>query len=347
MAKRKRLGMLSPETGRAADDDKPVRKGAIATGLRPPIAQVAGDSAAVAALGELSEVLVRAEEEGRMVRVLDLDQIDTGFLVRDRLQADDEAMAALKESLTARGQQTPIEVQSLPGSSEGTARFGLISGWRRVLALRGLFEKTGAPRFARVLALVRQPESLADSYVAMVEENEIRAGLSYFERARIVAKALEVGVYDTEKAALQSLFSSASYARRSKIKSFLPVVAALDGVVQFPAALTERDGLALSKALGRDPDLGERLRRGLADSGPRTAETERAMIQDLQKRTGAAARPGRKEKAPGVSFDRAPVHRISPQMKLRAVAGRLELTGAGVDDAFCARLEAWLRGQAD
>ena len=53
----------------------------------------------------------------------------------------------------------------------------------------------------------------------MVEENEIRADLSFFERARIVRRAVEGGVFGSEKQALQSLFSAASYAKRSKIKT--------------------------------------------------------------------------------------------------------------------------------
>ena len=50
----------------------------------------------------------------------------------------------------------------------------------------------------------------------MVEENEIRVGLSYYERARIVAKAVAQGVFETEKQALQRLFHTASRPKRSK-----------------------------------------------------------------------------------------------------------------------------------
>ena len=46
-----------------------------------------------------------------------------------------------------------------------------------------------------------------DAYVAMVEENEIRVGLSFYERARIAAKSVEAGVYPDDRAALRALFA--------------------------------------------------------------------------------------------------------------------------------------------
>ncbi|MBD3766047.1 MAG: ParB N-terminal domain-containing protein, partial [Rhodobacterales bacterium] len=80
---------------------------------------------------------------------------------------DPEEMAALRASLAARGQQTPIEVVELaPG------RYGLISGARRLAALRALAEETGEARFARVQALLRPFSAASDAYLAMVEENE-------------------------------------------------------------------------------------------------------------------------------------------------------------------------------
>ena len=124
-----------------------------------------------------------------MVLSLPLADIQLDYLVRDRTLVDDAEMTALMDSLRARGQQTPVEVADLGGG-----RYGLISGWRRCQALARLAQETGEDRFGTVLALLRRPEDASDAYLAMVEENEIRVGLSYFERARIVAKAAENGV---------------------------------------------------------------------------------------------------------------------------------------------------------
>ena len=238
----------------------------------PPIAHVAGDAATSAALAEVTAELQSARAEGRMVQSLPLDQIESSYLVRDRLVADDEDMAALRASLSARGQQTPIEVVAT-----GRGGYGLISGWRRLTALTQLYKETGNARFSTVLALVRCPVDAADAYVAMVEENEIRVGLSYFERARIVSRAVEEGVYTDIKSALNGLFRNGSRAKRSKIKSFLPVVEQLGPHLSYPAAIGERLGLALSQKLQADeafkPDIIEAL-SGLESSPALEAEQD-------------------------------------------------------------------------
>ncbi len=230
--------------------------------LGPPIAHVAGDAATSAALAEVTAELQSARAEGRMVQSLPLDKIDAAYLVRDRLGGYDEDMAALRASLKVRGQQTPIEVLET-----GQGGFGLISGWRRLTALQQLHTETGDNRFASVLAFVRRPIDAADAYVAMVEENEIRVGLSYYERARIVSRAVEEGVYSGTKQALSSLFGSGSRAKRSKIKSFLPVIEALGPHLSYPAAIGERLGLALSQKIQEDSSFADQVASDLLALG--------------------------------------------------------------------------------
>lgn len=303
-----------------------------------PIAQVAGDAAAMAALAAVSEELAAARAEGRMVLALPLDAIVTDYLIRDRVAQDPEEMAALKESLRARGQQTPVEVVDL-----GAGRYGLISGARRVTALRALATETGSEtgpdtekaRFGTVLALLRRPEGGADPYVAMVEENEIRVGLSFYERARVVMRAVEAGVYDSEKKALQGLFSTASFPKRSKIKSFIPVVEALDGVLRFPARIPERLGLRLSKAL-EVPGFRDRAIAALASAAPATAEAEAQVLTGLM-------RPEDK----GVAEDE-PLLIEPPEeedLRITAAPGKVTITGPGVTDDFVAALRVWVAGR--
>ncbi|MCA0922800.1 ParB/RepB/Spo0J family partition protein [Pseudooceanicola nanhaiensis] len=313
---------------------------------RPPVADMAGSASAHAALGELAETLERARAEGRMVLELPLDAVESGYLVRDRVALDEEEMQALMESLRARGQQTPVEVVDL-----GEGRYGLISGWRRCRALRRLHEETGEPRFARVLALLRRPEVSAEAYVAMVEENEIRVGLSYYERARIAAKAADQGVFETVQAALRGLFAAASRAKRSKIGSFVTIVRALDGQLRFPEALGERAGLSLAKALETDPALAGRIAAAL-DAAPPTdpaaelALVERLMTEGRQPATSGGKSAGTQASTParGKAQDRAPRAAEQDTVHLEAEAdGTLRLSGPGVDAAFRARLEDWLR----
>lgn len=293
------------------------------TSSRPPIAQVAAETAAMAAFEEVAGELRRAEAEGRMVLSLDLDQVAADHLIRDRVVSDDDDLRALRDSLRARGQQVPIEVVDRgPGSQP---RYGLISGWRRLLALWDLWDQTGDPRFGRVLALVRRPDTAPAAYVAMIEENEIRAGLSFYERARITLMAVQAGVFETEKKALQSLFSAASDAKRSKVKSFIPLVQALDGALRFPARIPERTGLALSKAL-EEVGFAARLRDQLMRNPAATPEAEALVL-------ARAMRPEKGSKPPNSDVSGI---RLTPRK------GGVLLEGPGVDANFVARLKDWL-----
>jgi len=293
---------------------------------RPPIADIAGQSATAAAFDTLAQSLDEARREGRLIAPLPLTAIDETYLVRDRVAVDDDEMQALTDSLRARGQQTAIEVVDL-----GDGRWGLISGWRRLTALRRLHAAGDVGD--RVLALVRTPADAGAAYVAMVEENEIRVGLSFYERARIVARSVDMQVYPHDRAALQALFHAASRPRRSKIGSFVRIVRALDGVLCFPTALSERAGLALSGALERDPGLAARLKATLAQEAPTDAAAEGQRI-------AAAIKGPKKTKPAGTE----PVQ--APALHLRETPDRMILEGVLVrDPAFRARLKAWLASQ--
>jgi len=348
MAKRKRL---SPAQNLATPSVAPETK---SMPLGPvPIAQVAGEAAAASALQEIAGEMTRAREEGRLIQTLDLSQIDDGYLVRDRLMADDEELQALVDSIKARGQQTPIEVVALP---EG--RYGLISGWRRITALRHLAKETGEDRFGQAKALLRQPESAAEAYVAMVEENEIRVGLSYYERARVAAKAVEQGVYETEKAALLSLYASASRPKRSKIRSFLRLYHAADAELRFPSAIGERLGLALAKFLDETANGAERLRAVLTETKAQNAEAEQALLQslvappldDASPEPVVEAEPAPQfvsdkagEKAPAPKPER---HAVSPGVQASWNGRALTLSGTALSEAFRKKLYAWIAEHA-
>lgn len=314
MAKRKRLA--------SARTDFLSEPGAASFGAAP-IAGIAGDAASAAAAEELARTLSEARASGRMVVELPLEAVDPSYLVRDRVSVDEEEMAALMASLAARGQQTPVDVADL-----GAGRYGLISGWRRLEALRRL---AGGEGGATILALIREPAETADAYLAMIEENEIRAGLSHYERARIALKAVEQGVYPDPQTALRALFHAASRAKRSKIGSFVRLVEALDGHLARPADLGERTGLRLARAIESDPGfaprLVDRLRRAAGG-----ADTEEEVIA-----AALAERPARTGRAT------PKVRRIG--RKLRCAEnpdGSLTLSGPACDEALRADLLEWL-----
>ena len=340
MAKRRRLTPANPVFLEAPGP------GAARSGLSAgaaPIAEVARDASASAIAEEMAEALRHARENGLMVLELPLEQIRRDHLVRDRIPAADEEMEALVGSIRARGQQAPIEVVELGGGG-----YGLISGWRRCHALERLQAETGEARFGRVLALVRRPDGAAEAYQAMVEENEIRVGLSYYERARIAVKAAEAGVFESPRAALSALFASASRPKRSKIGSFMTIVEQLDGALRHPTALPERAGLTLVKALEADPGLGARLRAELSDGTARDPAQEQAL---LLRRAGGAGRPapGASAKgAEGAAKDAAPPRgrELAPGIFLQRGTGRAVLSGPGLTAGRLDALEAWLKDGA-
>ena len=340
MAKRKRLTPAQSDYLQPIPADLET-KSAGSTGLSSPapIAQVAGEAAATAALQDLAGEVKRARDDGRMILLLPLDQVDAGYLVRDRMIADEEELFVLASSIEARGQQTPVEVVKL-----GEDRYGLISGWRRLTALRQLHERTGQARFATIQALIRRPDGASDAYIAMVEENEIRVGLSYYERARVAAKAVEQGVYATEKQALLTLFNSASRAKRSKIRSFLEIYRAADDLLRFPMAIAERLGLTLAKALQAHPGRIADLRVALQKAKPTTAEEEIACLESVLKQGQ------RKSQNPGLETHVDPrpsndTEQAAPGIEMTSGKGNVTLSGPGVTEEFRSRLLEWLKWQ--
>lgn len=300
---------------------------------RPPIARIAAEAADHSAFEDVSRALTEAREEGRLIVKLPLDAIETAHLVRDRVAFDPDDMAALETSLRARGQQVPVEVVLLDAGDGGAgeARYGLISGLRRVMALKAI----GA---AEVLALVRQPETSAEAYLAMVEENEIRAGISFYERARLASEAARLGLYPDASAAIATLFSTASPAKRSKIGSFVRLHEALGGMLRFPAAIPERLGLALVAAIDRDAGAVARLADVLTSVAAEDAGSERAALEAALERLSGKARVGKaKPDTP---------REIAKDLKIQIQRGRVVLSGAGVTDGLQRDLEAWLVARA-
>lgn len=367
MAKRKRLILdladpaapdspNDPREGRAPETKAHLPPGFAPPPIAPPIAQVAGDASASAALADLAASVAAARADGRLLQRLALASIDPDHLVRDRLAADDEELAGLVDSIRAHGQRTPIEVADL-----GQGRYGLISGWRRITALAQLATEDAA--FGTVLAMVRRPAHAAEAYVAMVEENEVRAGLSYYERARIAARAADLGVFASEREALRRLFANASRSRRSKIGSFLGLYRALDGTLRFPAALGERLGLDLAQALEEGRVTPDRIATALRIADPQTPGSEQAVLAIQLARPAPGAAPGAAPDAGSSTGPAAPnvsraKHPLSPKpqpdslrTELRpgvflTVTGfttpTLTLTGPAVDQTFRERLEAWV-----
>jgi ParB family chromosome partitioning protein len=284
MAKRRRL--TAPDTSEleqleAGFAAKPSISPFETKSSTPPIAQVAAEAATLNGMTAVTDRLALAQDQGDAARWRDaqdaglvaeplpLDQIDADFIRRDRMVEDEEAMAELLESLRVHGLRTPIEVTR---DGEG---YGLISGFRRLNAFQRLAETDS--RFNEIPAFIRQAGSGQGAYVSMVEENELRANLSPYERGRIAVLAVGQGVFASTEAAVDVLFAAASKAKRSKVRSFAMVHEALGDLLQHPVALSEKSGLKLAAAL-RDGAQTE-LRQALAGVGELDPKSEWALLE--------------------------------------------------------------------
>ena len=321
MAKRKRLDPANMGKTSVLET-----KSAFSGDARAPIAQVAADAAASA---DQIDRIAKARNAGRMILELSLEVIDAGYLVRDRLVVDPEEMHSLVESTRSRGQQTPVEVVDL-----GDGRYGLISGWRRLEALKQL---AGEGEARPALALLRRPGDAADAYLAMAEENEIRVGLSYYERAAIAAAAVDQSVFETEKGALLHIYSTASRAKQSKIRRFLKIVRSLDGSLAFPATLGERMGLALAKMLEERPHTAKELRASFLRVPPENAGGRGAADRSVAECRTKINTP---------KADAAQTADLSRGIHVDAHEdGSITLSGPCVTPALKKRLMTWLKSQ--
>lgn len=348
MARRRLSAPTADQIALARAAQRPQSAPGPLSGPLPPIAHIVSEAGAeqareIARLKEEAEALAAARADGRVLVDLGLETVDTGYLARDRMAsngAEDEEMRALKASLRAHGQRVPIEVtvRDDPGQPRP---FGLIAGWRRLNALRALYAETGETRFATIRAILRPRATLPEAFLSMVEENEVRANLSYYERGRICVLAAERGAFPDAMAASEALFAAASPAKRSKIRSFQRIHEELGPVLVWPQAIPERLGLKIAQALkwGQGPALAETLAAGRDTHGDPEAEQE-AIRKALEAVNGTPAptTPSKPE-APRRSPDPARAVKIAlgagRVLERRSFASHtdLRLSGPGLQDA--------------
>lgn len=334
MARRRRLIAPSPEAlteiARIAAPPPPIARvaGAAAGAAADALAEARADAAAA----QRDAALWRdADEAGRAARALPLDAVRADHLTRDRAALavepsdgapsalDDEAMRELVASIRAHGVRAPIEVLRLEGET-----YGLISGWRRLHAMRALHRETGEARFAAIPAFIRAPDGAAGAYAAMVEENEIRADLSQYERGRIAAIAAADGVFPDLDAAVNTLFAAGSKAKRSKIRSFARVHAALGDALRFGPALPER---ALLRLAGAIRDGGEQaLLAALAEAAD-SPEAEWAALE------GALRGAAPESPAPASVEHRDLGHGVAAHLRRKGAGVSVLIDGEGLDPA--------------
>lgn len=174
--------------------------------------------------------------------------INATALPRDRTQLSAAALAELTSSIATTGLRQPIEVWTL---SQPTSdhRFGLISGLRRLTAHQNLNALRADGSFAQIAAFIRSPDSIPDAMAQMVEENEIRADTSAWEKGATLIAARDAGIFDTIESACAHLHRNASRQTRARLRAFAEVVEEFDGALPTPETLTSRQMQRISLAI--------------------------------------------------------------------------------------------------
>lgn len=321
MAKRTRLTAPSADDLAKLEADFRSENRARPNPAAAPIAQVASESAALSPVepaqtridkADAAE-LRRAKEAGLLIAEIPTDRIDAHAMVRDRTVIEREALDELKLSIRANGLRLPIEVYQ---AEEGG--YHLLSGYRRLMAVQELAELNDGD-FTTIKALIRPRAETADAFVAMVEENEVRADLSQYERGRIAVIAASQGAFVNTEAAIAALYRTASAAKRSKVKSFAEIHEVLGDLLKYADTLTERRGLRLYGALRQG---GEgRLRDVLDGASISSPEEEWAMLEavitEIEEGPLKVAKRGRPKLPPKAGWDGKDTIHLSSGVTIR------------------------------
>jgi ParB family chromosome partitioning protein len=359
MAKRRKLEAPNPDDMQRIEDE--FRRETTPRPLSAPISQIAAESAQSATPESPAirverakdkadaEALRAAQADGRLLLNLALKDIEPDAMVRDRTVLDAAEMEELKASIEANGLRLPIEVFTLPQKNNERQTYGLLSGYRRLRAVHALASDGKLP--ASIKAIIRTPDAMGGAFAAMVEENEVRASLSHFERGRIVVIAAQQGAFPSVTDAVNGLFPVASKAKRSKIRSFAVIFEELGDLLGFPESLKERDGLRLAAALRSGAQ--KPLRDVLATGQGVDALSEWAMLRDALDTFEAGPvtsvnKGGRpKSTPPAVGWKNADTLVLSSGVTLRK--GRdsqgytIRIEGAGVDSELLDSIMAELQ----
>ncbi|MCA0998534.1 ParB/RepB/Spo0J family partition protein [Alloyangia pacifica] len=207
-----------------------------------------------------------AQEEGRVLVAVPLEDIRTDDLPRDRLDlssvAASDEMEELKASIRERGQKEPIEVYRTETG------FQLKKGWRRLTALQQLLTETGDARFAKAVARVAEEAGTRiDLYIDMVEENVIREDLSFAEMAQVAITAAQDTGLDGMGAEelVGRIYASLHKMKRSYIRSFVYLLDHLDEALPYPKSVSRNLGVDVARKMQAAPGRIASLKSALSN----------------------------------------------------------------------------------
>lgn len=300
-------------------------------GVAPaPAPEPAADDAAAAAKRQNMRSVGGLREGLRELTINSIRDLDPALIeadgLRDRLDVDDDGIAALAESIRQHGQQVPILVRP----SGVPDRFRVVYGRRRLAAVRRLG--------IAVKAIVRTLDDRA-SVLAQGQENSLRLDPSFIEKAVFVG-AMRAAGYDS------SVIQDALNITRQAVSQY--------GIVQETIPLTVIEAIGPAHDIGRrrwtelanlarqqDVDLAA-VADGLEDSLAALPHSEarfEAVLAAAAGRRAAAAAPVNRGRQPAVLQDDAG----TPIAEVRRSGRTLTI---GVDMRAAPEFGQWLEAQA-
>lgn len=313
----------------------PERRGPMAAAISET-SQSARERAAVEAQirsenDALAHEFVRLKKAGLVVDRIPLDSIETYKLVRDRLPGLDMELDDLVASIRDLGLSNPIRVEP-----REDGKYELIQGFRRIQAYRRLLDETGdADLWGAIPAgIVASGDALEALYRRMVDENMVRKDISFAEMAQLALNyaADPQTKEDDPNRAVAELFQSASYSKRSYIRSFIKLMRELGEDLQFPAEVPRALGTQLVARMEELEGIPQAIRAELKTWENRSVVEELAVLRRFAGGDGALAakpRPDSAGRAAPASGSKAKttfqMTRPHGRAKCTAANGRLEI----------------------
>ena len=117
---------------------------------------------------------------------------------------------------------------------------------------------------------------MAEALTSMVEENEIRASLSPWERGHIAWLAHRQEIFGTIEEAVAKLYPAADRMKRARLRAVAHLVEELDGVLTNPECLTQQRLLRIEAAF--TAGFGNVIHTALAESSLQDADTQWKLL---------------------------------------------------------------------
>lgn len=207
------------------------------------------------------------------IQLVPTDAIDDAHFPRDRTVLHEAALLELRQSIITNGLRMPIEVVPHP---DDPSRFALISGFRRLHAFRYLLEASKLDKYRSIPAILRPAETEARHLTAIIEENEIRAELSPWERGHVIWRAVRGEFFATIDEAVETLFPNANRDKRRQLRLLAQLVEDLDREFIDPELFSLRQALRLATAVNHG--YGDLIHHALDETRPTTFDMQWQLL---------------------------------------------------------------------